>query len=171
MIKRLLFTFSIFLVAITTTQAQFQKAEIKIYGLTCSLCSRSVEMALKKVDFIESIDTDLETTLSTITFKDGATVYPEELAKAVDKSGFSVGYIIMTYTFDKEVSGCYMGRDEAISFIDNPSLAAGTYDLIMVEKDMMANKMFKEYKGQLKDNCNSNKRIYYVALADKLMLN
>ena len=161
-----------FLITATPADAQFKKAEIKIYGLTCSLCSRSVEMALQKLDFVENIETDLETTLTNVSFKKDVLIAPEELSRAVEKAGFSVGYIKITYNFSNAFTTCGEGDREMFTVINSDQdMAAGEYVFLMVEKDLMSPKMYKEYKENLPKPCSTSKRHYYVALADQLILN
>ena len=148
---------------------QIQSAEIKVYGLTCSLCTRSVEKSLEKLSFINEINADLETTAISLTFRDGIEVIPEEIGDAVKKAGFTTGYILLKYNFDKDFNGCYEGNKEAFTVVgDQKDIAAGVHQLLIVEKDMMSNKVFKDYKGKIPAPCKSSKRHYYVALADQL---
>ncbi len=69
---------------------QIKSAVVSINGLTCSQCSKSVEMQLKKIAFIESINMDLKTTTASITFKKNNTIDMFKVAKAVENAGFSV---------------------------------------------------------------------------------
>ncbi len=84
------------LLCILACQGLFAKVvsvQIGINGLTCSMCSRSVEMALKKLDFIALIKMDLKQTQATVTFKSDQTINFKKLAKAVKDAGFSVRFL------------------------------------------------------------------------------
>lgn len=170
--RRLILVFYVMIFSALAANAQIKEAEMKIYGLTCSLCTRSVEKALEKISYISSIDTDLEHTTTTLVFKEAINIYPEEIADAVEKAGFSVGFIRITYNFTTSFSECYEGEDIALTFLDGSLIDAGSHELLLVQKDLMSNKIFKEYKNSIPEACKtSKKRHYYVALADKLLLN
>ena len=77
----------------TITKAQFSNIEISIAGLTCSQCSKSVEMQLKKIKFISNIKMDLKSTTAAITTKSDRHIDFNALAKAVTNAGFSVNKI------------------------------------------------------------------------------
>jgi len=63
---------------------------IGVDGLHCSACSYSVEKSLKKLDFVSVIRMDLNARRAEVFFKDEAKVDFSDLAKAVERSGFSV---------------------------------------------------------------------------------
>ena len=46
-------------------------ASLKVDGLTCSLCNRSVHEAVTKLDFIDTVAADLANASFTLTFKPG----------------------------------------------------------------------------------------------------
>jgi copper chaperone CopZ len=76
-----------------TIWAKITSVQIGVDGLTCSMCSRSVEMAIKKLAFVEEVKMDLKQTQGTITFKAGQNVNFKQLAKAVKDAGFSVRFL------------------------------------------------------------------------------
>jgi copper chaperone CopZ len=75
------------------TWAKVISVHIGIDGLTCSMCSKSVEMSIKKLAFVEAVKMDLKQTQGTITFKEGQNVNFKQLAKAVKDAGFSVRFL------------------------------------------------------------------------------
>ena len=77
----------------TPSSAGIQWAEIGVDGLTCSLCTRSVEMSLLRLDFVDRVEMDLETTAGKIYFKLNEDVNPYEIAKAIKNAGFSVRFL------------------------------------------------------------------------------
>lgn len=60
-----------------------------INGLTCSQCSRSVEMQLKKLPFIQSIEMDLAGTQAILKIDERKNVNIYSIAQAVKDGGFS----------------------------------------------------------------------------------
>ena len=48
----------------TTAFANFVNAKVKVTGVTCSMCSNSVNKALSSLTFVDKIDVDLENDLT-----------------------------------------------------------------------------------------------------------
>ncbi|WP_313989213.1 heavy metal-associated domain-containing protein [Xanthocytophaga flavus] len=71
--------------------------EIGIDGLTCSLCSRSVEMSLRKLDFVQTVYMDLEKTQGRIYFKPELDPQPDKIAQAVKNAGYSVRFLTAVF--------------------------------------------------------------------------
>ena len=74
---------SILLVVLTTTiaKAQFTKAELQVSGLTCALCAKATEKALRTLPFIGEIKTDLIRNTYLLTFKSGEQVNFDLISK------------------------------------------------------------------------------------------
>lgn len=77
--------------------AQFKEATLGVEGLTCSQCTRSVEMSLRRLDFIQDVEMDLENTSAKISFKTKQQIDFFAIAKAVKNAGFSLGYLDALY--------------------------------------------------------------------------
>lgn len=73
--------------------AQFRQAYVGVNGLTCSQCSRSVEMQLRKLSFVKAVQMDLEHTNAKIAFREDSTVNIAAIARAVRDAGFSVRFL------------------------------------------------------------------------------
>ncbi len=78
------------LLALHTVQAQFVSANVEVAGLTCSLCSNSVEKSIRQLDFVQDIEVNLNDNISEVTFKPGKKVDIGALAQKVQDAGFSV---------------------------------------------------------------------------------
>lgn len=70
-------------------------ASLKVDGLTCSLCNRSVHEAVTKLDFIGTVAADLANASFTLTFKPGQEIRLDRIARAVQEAGFSVGALTL----------------------------------------------------------------------------
>lgn len=70
--------------------AQVLSAELGVNGLTCSQCSRSVDMQLRRLPFVKTVQMDLEHTRGTILFHAHSEVDLKAVARAVRNAGFSV---------------------------------------------------------------------------------
>jgi len=75
--------------------AGFSSARITIDGLTCSMCSKGVEIAMRKLDFVADVDMDLNANLATVTFVEGKEVSFHQLSKKIRSAGFSVREMIV----------------------------------------------------------------------------
>jgi len=75
------------------SHAQILSAKVGINGLTCSQCSRSVEMQLRKLSFVKDVDMDLGQTEGTLQFRKGSDIDFSKIAKAVKDAGFSVRFL------------------------------------------------------------------------------
>src|SRR5436190_13770245 len=73
-----------------TVNAQFTKATLKASGLTCSMCSKAVKVALEKVDFVQEVKVDIKSQDYVLVFKQSGHVEFDALSKAVEDAGFSV---------------------------------------------------------------------------------
>src|SRR5260221_11753478 len=96
-------TLLIFLaVGLLSTQsfAGIKWVELGVNGLTCSLCTGSVERSIKRLDFVESVSMSLENTEGRVYFKKDAIIDLKKVAKAVKDAGFSVRFLRVEFNFD-----------------------------------------------------------------------
>ena len=139
--------------------AQFSFAQIGIDGLTCSACSRSVEMSIRKLPFVDSVIMNLEHTQGKIIFKKGVKVEIEKIAKAVINAGFSVRSLYATINIDRlKINNdfCWMYENDNYHFIkvpDNKELK-GIVSLKFIGEKYMPKKEFKTWKMYCNDLCN-----------------
>ncbi|HTB06559.1 MAG TPA: heavy metal-associated domain-containing protein [Bacteroidia bacterium] len=159
-----------FLLSSFISYSQFISAEIGINGLTCSACSRSVELSLRKLDFVQDVQMNLENTIGTITFKSGAEIDIEKVAKAVINAGFSVRYLNATFKFigitKVTENDCYESGGYYYQFVKiNPTDLKDQLVFKFIGKEFMEGKEFKKWKDDLKSSeCNGVKNLYYVTL-------
>lgn len=98
---KLLAVLLVFMGTQISAQAQWRNAHISINGLTCSQCSRAVYNALKKVQGVQDVKMDLNSTTADITYRENVAPDPESLAQAVRKAGYAVGYIDLKYEYQE----------------------------------------------------------------------
>src|SRR5690606_37128157 len=94
-----------------TVNAQITSFQFGVNGLTCSQCSRSVEMQLNKLDFVDSVQLDLEQTVGRIVPKAGAQVQPGYIAKAIKDAGFSIRFLtaeVLTAGLTQKEDQCFL---------------------------------------------------------------
>jgi copper chaperone CopZ len=96
----------LFLIAATisiTTNAQVSKVSLQASGLTCSMCSNSINKALKTIDFVQNVNPNIKTSTFEITFKEGSSVDFDKLKKKVEDAGFTVASFIAFVNFNNTV--------------------------------------------------------------------
>jgi len=130
-------------------RAQFTQAEVSVNGLTCSQCSRSVEMALKRLDFISKVEMELQQPTAHIVFKKNKAIDFSKLAAAVRDAGFSV----------RSVKARLGTLDNGTCFLDNKimyfnagnaePLKAGAH-ILLLGNDLISKTELDKYKQQIK---------------------
>src|SRR5688572_15889992 len=81
------------------TNAQVTKVSLKASGLTCSMCSNSINKALKTLDFVLKVEADIKTYTFEILFKPNSTVDFDMIKKKVENAGFTVSGFVATILF------------------------------------------------------------------------
>lgn len=95
-------------------RSQTKEVIVKITGLTCSQCTRSVEMQFKKLKFVSHINMDLQNTSATLTIASEKQTDYNAIAKAVSNSGFSMAGLqakVNAQTLKKTSNKCYSNND------------------------------------------------------------
>lgn len=157
------------LVASLTCSAQFKSAMIGVNGLTCSACTRTVEMSIRKLAFVESVSMNLENTEGLITFKSGGEVDINKVAKAVYDAGFSVRYLKAVFTFSNEKVGpgtCVKKGKVNFNFINtSEQVLNGETTLRFLGSEFQTKNMYNKTKALLIDKCgDANTKTYFVSL-------
>jgi len=166
--KRIGYLILFLLLACTTVSAQFTKAELKVAGLTCSLCSKSTENQLKKLDFIDSIQQDLAHATFILYFKKDKPVDFNQIKKSVEDAGFSVDMLKTTYKFDNLslASNGHFAYQNAVFYCVNktPQTLNGEVVLQIVDKGFLNNKEYKKQADEWPANTNGqgNNPVYHV---------
>jgi len=79
-----------------SSQAQISKVSIQASGLTCSMCSNSINKSLKSVEFVDNVISNIKNSSFEITFKPGARIDYDQLKKKVEDAGFFVAKFEVT---------------------------------------------------------------------------
>ena len=88
-ILRSILTMALFAI-VTTPAFAGQVVHMKVNGLVCDFCARSLEKVFGKQDPVSGITVDLDTKLITVTFKDGKDLDDAALTKLVTSAGYTV---------------------------------------------------------------------------------
>lgn len=137
--------------------SQLSGATLQAGGLTCSMCSKAVNNALKGVAFVEELTVDIESQQYNLIFREGASVNLDDLKKAVEDAGFSVAKLMVTarMPLDKilkddhiRIGGSYF---HFLSGADQ--LKEGDLSFTVVDKDFVPAKEHKKYSNLSKMEC------------------
>lgn len=109
-----------------TALSQFSGGKLGINGLTCSQCSRSVEMALRQLKFLENITMNLERTECTFTVKESHDFSVFAIRDAVRQAGFSLRFLNLQLTeAPPDSPPCFRSNNVVYHLTDD----AGTFNL------------------------------------------
>ena len=149
-------------VSVQATSIQY--ISIGVNGLTCSQCSRSVEMSIRKLDFVDSMVMDLANTEGTVYLKSGATVDLRKVAKAVTNAGFSVRYMRILVDFEEVPKApCFSIGSDSFQFISNSKIPnSSRAELILIGDEFMPRREVTSLRKQMVEKCLV-KNGYYVS--------
>jgi copper chaperone CopZ len=151
-------------------QAQINEVQIGVDGLTCSQCTRSVEMQIRKLDFVKDVKMNLEHTEGVITFKPNHRVDVDQIAKAVVNAGFSVRYLQAAILFSNvNVSDghCFADAGYNYEFIQTkPQTLNGTVMVKFIGDKFVPKKDLKKWQPYLKNSCGAgaDNKVHYITI-------
>jgi copper chaperone CopZ len=130
-----------------TINAQVTQVSLQASGLTCSMCSNSINKALMTLDFVLKVDADIKTYTFEIFFKPNRNVDFDLIKKKVEDAGFSVSGFVATIHFNN----IPILNNQTATIEDKTFLFANTKDQSLngVKKVKILDKGFvtpKEYK-------------------------
>ena len=152
-----IFSILLFVFAILSVQAQVKKADLQASGLTCSMCSNSINKALKTIDYIESVRANIQTSSFSIIFKEGAKVNLDDLKMKVEDAGFSVANLTVTINFDH----ASIANDEHLNvegmffhFLNvKDQVLSGSQTIRILDKGYLTTKEYKKNQKFTKMEC------------------
>lgn len=153
----------LFTLQVQMAAAQIRGAEIGINGLTCSQCSRSVEMQLRKLPFVAGVAMNLEQTSGKISFKNNADIHLAALAGAVSDAGFSTRYLYVTLDVSSvsPADRCF-SLDHQAFYLLSP-LGQGhprTMTFQLIGTGLLPAKELKHYHLTASGNCSGKEKYY-----------
>ncbi len=152
-----IFNIMLLVFAMLSVQAQVKKADLQASGLTCSMCSNSINKALKTIDYIESVRANIQTSSFSIIFKEGAKVNFDDLKMKVEDAGFSVANLTTTINFDN----ASIANDEHLSvdgiifhFLNiKEQVLSGSKTIRILDKGYVTSKEYKKNEKFTKMEC------------------
>ncbi len=161
--KTFLFSIAIFFSLATT--AQVTKVSLQASGLTCSMCSNSINKSLQTIDFVAGVHPDVQTSTFEISFKPGSAVDFDKLKKKVEDAGFTVANFVATINFDNlqlKDNQPIQVADKTFYFLHPKTQSLnGEQAVRIVDKGFVSG---KEYKKNAALITNSGKGIYNVTI-------
>src|SRR5579872_5107522 len=100
--------------------------EIGVNGMTCSMCTRSVEMSVRTLNFVDSVAMSLESTEGKVYLKQGTPIDLKKIATAVTDAGFSVRFVRVAFAFDDIIvatDGSFTYQGQGYAWLDFKSPA------------------------------------------------
>jgi copper chaperone CopZ len=138
--------------------AQFQSVYIGVNGLTCSQCSRTVEMRIRKLDFVSDVQMNLEHTEGKIILKKDKKADMDKIAQAVVDAGFSVRHMEADLTVDNGVvpgATCFTYKGDGYVFAHAPKAPLkGTVRLKFIGKKYMPKNELKKLPEYTDNKCS-----------------
>lgn len=142
------FLFVIACIVSVTLTAQVSKVSLQASGLTCSMCSNSINKSLKTIDFVQNVNPNIQTSTFEIIFKQGSIIDFDKLKKKVEDAGFTVANFIATVHFNN----VQVKADQPVKIGDKTfyilnikdQLLTGTKQVRIVDKGFISNKEFKK---------------------------
>ncbi len=152
-----------------SASAQFENVYIGVNGLTCSQCSHTVEMSIRKLDFVADVQMNLEHTEGKIVLKKNKKADIDKIAQAVVNAGFSVRYLQADLHVDNSVvtsGSCFNYNGDQYVFTDAPKEPLkGTIKLKFIGKKYLQKNDFKKVEAHMNDKCGSPAvKVYHVMM-------
>lgn len=139
------------------SEAQFSEATLQASGLTCSMCSKAVKVALEKVPFVQEVKVNIRNQEYSLTFKESIDVEFDALKNAVEDAGFSVASLKIKANFsnlkiqkDKHVQ---VGGKNFHFLNGNNEVLNGERTISIVDKNFVSAKEFKKHSNGSKMEC------------------
>lgn len=164
--KTLKVYFLLLIATVTVAKAQFTKAELQVSGLTCSLCAKSTEKAIKALPFVSEIKPDLIHNIYNITFKSGVPVDFSQISKKVLGAGFFVNYLKTTYNFAGTTlaDNSFTTGGDTYKVLNADKPLSGEVSLTIVDKGFAPNSVSKKYLGKTPEAPATSGKTYHLAI-------
>jgi copper chaperone CopZ len=152
-----MFVFVAVMLFVISANAQVKSASLTASGLTCSMCSKAIYDAIKKVDFVSDVQANIKTSTYKISFKENADVQPDVISKAVKDAGFSVAKLDLLVNFNNqavEKDAHIKIGEETFHFINAKQQSlSGEKAITLVDKAFLSAKEYKKYAGLTTMKC------------------
>ena len=140
-----------------SASSQVTKITVQASGLTCSMCSNSINKALKTLPFVAGVTPDIKTSSFDITIKPGTKPSFDDVRRKVEGAGFSVASMKADINFSNQK----LVNDEHVSsngmtmhFINvKDQTLNGIKTVQILDKGFVSAKTFKKNEVYTKMDC------------------
>jgi copper chaperone CopZ len=152
------------------SNAQFKSAKVGIDGLTCSMCSNGVERLLLQLDFVESVQMDLNANEAIVYFRNNRKTDFKKVSKKIFDSGFSVRDIVTTLNFDTislQGNAFYIDGEKFYILGENKSDLSGEKSIRFLDKNLINKKEYSQWSYFIRENDklhNEKLNAYHICL-------
>ena len=148
---KILFLFITSFCVTSSLSAQNKNISLQASGLTCSMCSNSINKSLKTLPFVESIKANIKTSTFDIAIKPGTVADYDLMKKKVEDAGFFVAKFLVTVPFsDAEVkaNSTVSFQDKRLRFVSSSGAKtlSGDQQVRIVSKGFLSAKEAKKLK-------------------------
>lgn len=151
-------------------RAQFASATLYLNGLTCSLCSNGIERAVERLDFVETVQMNLNDNIATVVFRQDKKVVIEALVDKVLDAGFSLRLLEVDFLFHqvhvKEGCAFIWEGDEYIFVGVSETILEGEHKIKFIGRKMMQPQAYLKWKKQLQAHAkpSGKNQTYFITL-------
>jgi len=160
MVKKGFIVFLILIFGAFSSKGEMISIKIGINGLTCSMCSRTVEKSLLQLPFIDRVEMNIATTEARILVKENFVISIKDIARSVKDAGFSVRSIRMEMDFkDLRLSedGTFNSHGLQFKWLGKISSATPGYiNLLVIDPPYLPSKERAKWSTLLSDQPQLN---------------
>ncbi len=151
-----------------SSYAQVGRIFIGVNGLTCSQCSRTVELEIRKLPFVKDVRMALENTEGELTLNTNTGIDYAKIAKAIADAGFSVRFVDVEYSCTNtnitEGKCTDMAGASFVFLKPKTTSLNGTYRLQLLGSTFQPKKEAKPWLSAMKVTCPNNVKPWFVTI-------
>lgn len=166
---RFLLLIILVILPIAPSVAGLKWADVGVNGLTCSMCTRSVEMSLRRLDFVDRVEMSLEATEGRIFFRPDTPLDLNAIARAVVNAGFSVRFLRLQMSFEDiavESDGSFRFQGQFFKWIGFSGSEKASVALKLVGDNFLPKRENAEWKKQIAQSGSGEQKVLYVVQQD-----
>lgn len=146
-----------FMLASYNSFSQVNNVTLQASGLTCSMCSNSINKALRTIPYVSEIKSDIKNSSFLISFKEGSHVDFDQLKKKVEDAGFHVAKLTANMSFNNEAIAAdqhLQWNGMLLHFLNvKDQVLNGDKTVTILDKGFVTTKEFKKNSTFTKKEC------------------
>lgn len=121
---------------------QIEYVEMGIDGVTCSLCMRTVDVALSRVKGVSHVQANIAATTVRVYAQKSSDFHIGSLVKAVGDAGFSVRFVKVYFTNPVQLNNCHQLAGGCWSWLDPNYAAVPVQQVYLVSAKLLSANRF-----------------------------